>query len=129
MPVINITQADIMKTKNVNPGWYGAKVIKVYSLEPSKAKDSINQKIDIELENSDGKVITKTYNSKLIGMIAPLIEAAMEKSVDPGSFDTDLLLNKKVDVKVVPVVQDGIVYDNIDAILPYGKGRSGQPAF
>src|SRR6266852_960348 len=115
MPVINITQADIMKTKNVNPGWYGAKVIKVHPLAPSKAKDSINQAIDIELENSDGKVITKTYNSKLIGMIAPLIEAAMGKALDPGSFDTDLLLGKKVDVKVVPVVQDGIIYDNIEA--------------
>lgn len=126
MPVIQVTQADIMKTKNVNPGWYGAKVIKVYPLEPSKAKDSINQKLDIELEATDGKVITKTYNSKLIGMIAPLIEAAMGKPLDPGSFDTDQLLNKKVDVKVVPVVQDGIIYDNIDAVLPYGKGREGQ---
>ena len=133
MPIIKITKSDLMKTKNVSTGWWGAKIIKIYPPAKSKAGDSVNYPIDFELEdnpkhgqNANGKVITKGFNSKLIGMLGPLFDAIGIKVID-DNYDTDLLLGKKCDVKVVQTSQGGLLYDNIDAFLPYGKGQEGSP--
>jgi hypothetical protein len=127
MPVLKITAADIAKTKNLEPGWYGASVCKVHPLKNSSGGDSINQQIDFLIDKAQGKEIPVTFNTKLLGKIAPLWEAALGKKLDEGEFDTDMLLGKKVDVKVQPVLYNGNMIDNILMYLPYGKSKDATP--
>lgn len=127
MPIIKVTAADIAKTKNLEPGWYQAQVIKVHPLEKSSEGGSINQKIDFLIENANGKEITCTFNSKLMGKIAPLVETATGTIFQPGEFDTDLLQGKKVDVKVQPNLYNGNLIDKIVLFLPYGKSKDVAP--
>lgn len=123
MPVLKITKADIEKTKNLEPGWYGAKICRVHTLAKSAKGDSLNQQIDFLIENGSGKEISVTFNTKLLGKIAQLWEPAMGVPLDEGDFDTDMLLGKKVDVKVQPVLYNGNNIDNIIMYLPYGKSK------
>lgn len=127
MPVLKITQADIMKTKNLDPGWYGCQVVKVHALITAKSGGSINQKIDCLVEGTNGKEIQMTFNTALLGKIAPLWEACLGKKLEEGNFDTDELLNKKFDGKVGSRIYEGSVYDEIQLFLPYGKSKEAQP--
>ena len=123
MPILKITAADIEKTKNLEPGWYGALICRVHALKKSSGGDSINQQIDFQIEGGKGKEIPVTFNTKLLGKMAPLWEAALGKPLNEGEFDTDELLGKKVDVKVAPVLYNGNMLDNIQMFLPYGKSK------
>jgi hypothetical protein len=127
MPVLKITAADIAKTKNLEPGWYGASVCRVHPLKNSSGGDSINQQIDFLIEKANGKEIPVTFNTKLLGKIATLWEAALGTKLGEGEFDTDHLLGKKVDVKVQPVLYNGNMIDNIIMYLPYGKSKDATP--
>ena len=123
MPVLKITQADIEKVKNLEPGWYGAIICKVHPLKKSSAGDSLNQQIDFQIEGAKGKEIPVTFNTKLLGKIAPLWESALGTLMGEGEFDTDILMGKKVDVKVVQALYNGNMIDNIQMYLPYGKSK------
>ena len=128
MPIIPITKADLMKTTNLDPGWYGVQVIKVYPLEKATNSDSTNQKIDGEVEGT-GKVITMTFNSVLWGKLAPLWKACTGKELEEGKTDTDLLMGKKFDGKVGPRLYNGNLYDEFQAFLPYGASKGQQVPF
>ncbi len=128
MPIINITAADVLKSRNIDPAWYGATITKIGDLIASSAGDSVNCKITFTIEGTEGKEIDRTYNSKAIGMIIPLFAAV--KGVDistitPENFqiNTDELLNKKVDVKVVLEQYQGRYTNKVEDVLAYGKGR------
>ena len=127
MPVLKITQADIMKTKNLEPGWYGVQIVKVHPLRQAKSGTSINQKITFLVEGSNGKEIEETFNTALIGKIAPLWESCLGEKLGEGEFDTDRLLNKKCDGKVVSQEYEGNLYDHIQLYVPYGKSKEVAP--
>lgn len=127
MPVLKITKADIAKTKNLEPGWYGAKIIRVHPLKKSGDSLSINQAIDFLIEGPEGKEIPVTFNSKLWGKLAPLWKAALGVELDEGEFDTDMLIGKTVDVKVQAREFNGNMLDNILMYLPYGKSKEVAP--
>lgn len=127
MPILKITAADIAKTKNLEPGWYGAQIVKVHPLKNSSGGDSINQQIDFLIENASGKEIPVTFNSKLLGKIGDLWFAAMGTPLAEGQFDTDDLIRKKVDVKVAPELYNGNMIDKILLYLPYGKSKEAAP--
>lgn len=127
MPVLKITKADIAKTKNLEPGWYGAKVCRVHPLKRSAGGDSLNQQIDFLIEGADGKEIPVTFNTKLMGKIGDLWKAALGIQLDEGEFDTDMLMGKTVDVKIQPKEYNGNMIDNILMYLPYGKSKEVAP--
>lgn len=132
MPILNITAADVLKSKNIDPGWYGAKVSAVSDLKQSKAGDSVNCNVTFTIEGTEGKEIIRTYNSKAIGMIIPLFAAAQGKTtaeIKPENFqiDTDVILNKQVDVKIVLDTYEGKLNNKVEDVLPYGKGRQALP--
>jgi hypothetical protein len=136
MPIIKITAADLKKTQNLEPGWYGATVVRVGDLKTSSKGDSINCPVTFLIEGSEGKELEVSFNSKLIGLIKPLIEAAFNgskkvslKEGEAMNFNTDELVGKKVDVKIITDVYNGVPINKIDGYLMYGKGKSQQTPF
>ena len=134
MPIIKITAADLKKTENLEPGWYGATIARVGDLKTSSKGDSINCPITFLIEGTEGKELEHSFNSKMIGLMKPLIEAANGnglklKEGEEMNFDTDTLLGKKVDVKIVTDIYNGIPINKIDGYLAFGKGRSQQNPF
>ena len=134
MPIIKITAADLKKTENSEPGWYGATISKIGDLKTSSKGDSVNLTISFLLEGSGGKELDHNFNSKLIGTINPLIAATNGNGIklkegEEINFDTDNLLGKKLDVKVIVDIYNGIPINKIDGFLPYGKGRNQQTPF
>ena len=51
------------------------------------------------------------------------------KEGEETNFDTDTLLGKKLDVKVIVDIYNGVPINKIDGFLPYGKGRNQQIPF
>lgn len=126
MPVINVTQADILKTKVYDAGWYGATIAKVSDLTTAKSGTSMNLTITFALEGAaQGKEITETFNSQMWGKLAPLFFAATGKQQDPGQWDTDVLAGKKVDVQLYIDNYNGNLNNKISNYLPLGKGQQG----
>ena len=125
MAIIKITKADILKTKNVTPGWYKCQVVKVHP--PTKAKDSdtINYVFDCVLlpgQEAEGKEIPARFNSALVGKMAPFYYAITGKQIDPeAGIDTDDLAGGKFDGHVVPKPYEGAIYDNFDNFMPFGS--------
>lgn len=126
MPIIKVTKADLMKTVNLETGWYGSTITKVYPIETAASGKSYNHKFDAEVEGT-GKVITMTFNSLLIGKMAPLYKSCTGKEIPEGEFDTDELLGKKFDGKVGQRLYEGNMFDEFQAFLPYGTSK-GQVA-
>ena len=134
MPIIKITAADLKKTENLEPGWYGATIARVGDLKTSSKGDSINCPITFLIEGTGGKELEHSFNSKMIGLMKPLIEAASGnglklKEGEEMNFDTDTLLGKKVDVKIVTDIYNGIPINKIDGYLAFGKGGNQQNPF
>lgn len=132
MPVINIRQSDIMKTQNLPPDWYGAKVVKIHDAVKAKSGDSVNYKVTflIEGERANGKEVDVTFNSTLIGKLVPVFEACFPgKKFDAGSFDLDELLNKSCDVKLQQRTFEGNMFDDLVQFAPSGVGRNMKTPF
>ena len=127
MPIIKVTQADLEKSKVIEPGYYSATVSGVSGLEKSKDGASLNQKITFRLEGV-GKEIDHYFNSKAMGMIAPLYKAVFGSEMKEGEFDTDTLLGKKLDVKVITDIYQGSMNNKIDGFVPFGGGKSASQA-
>ena len=127
MPVINLTAADIAKSKNIEAGWYPAKIVKVNDIKPSKDKASMNIPIDFEIKNqaAEGKQITVTFNSKAIGMITPLLKAVNGVEPEPGQINVDTLQGQEVDVHVIQETFEGRLINKIDGYLPKGSSQKG----
>lgn len=122
MPLIKVTKTDLAKIQNLEPGWYGAKITKVEA--PVQASDgkSVNYPVVFRIQHSSEKEITVNYNSKLIAMANGPYKAIYGKDID-GEFDLADLLGKELDVKIKQAPYNGIMYDNIEAYLPKGKGK------
>lgn len=122
MPIISVTKADLEKSKLIDPGYYGATIVKVSGLEKSKDGSSLNQVITFRVDPS-GKEIAHYFNSKAFGMMAPLHKAVFGTDMKEGDFDTDTLNGKKVDVKVITDTYQGSLNNKIDSFLAFGKGK------
>jgi hypothetical protein len=129
MPLINVTPADLKKLELIESNWYGAEIVRVMPAKASDKGDSVNYPIDFLIEKTGGKEIPVLFNTKLIGKIGALVEAVTGKKFDGGQFDTDTLLNKKVDVKVGARIWEGNMLNEITAYLPYGKGQGQTQPF
>jgi hypothetical protein len=123
MPIIKVTEADLAKSKLLDPGYYGSQIVKVSGLEKSKSGDSLNQIITFRIDSA-GKEIDHYFSSKAFGMIGPLHKAVFGTDMVAGEFDTDTLLNKKVDVKVITDNYQGSLNNKIEGWVPYGAGKT-----
>ena len=128
MPVIQFTPADVLRSKILDTGWYGS-LIKKVEAAASKNGDSVNYTVTFEIENMEGKEIERYFNSKAISMLLPLIAAVTGKQIKAENFqfDTDELVNKKVDCKVVTEIYEGRPVNKVTEFVPYGKGKELQP--
>ena len=134
MPIISVTTADILKSKTLDAGWYGADITAVAGPKTSAAGDSVNFVVSFTLDDKSpapGKSLDNYFNSKAIGMIVPLISAVRNQPVEAKDFqlDTDELMHKKVDVKIVVATYEGSLRNNIAEFAPYGVGTSQKAPF
>lgn len=130
MSILKITKADIQKLKALEPGWYGASVLRVSDPTPSKDKQSNNIIVTFGLEGADGKEIPHYYNSKLIAMMVPMIEAVKNtKLTDDVDIDPSELIGSKLDLKLVTEIYNGNPQNKIEGYLPYGQGKNQQAPF
>lgn len=129
MAIIKITTADIKMLQAKENGWYPATITNVSDLLVNAKKDGTNVIVIFTLE--DGKELKQYYSSKLMAMIVPLVEAVTETKVPLEGFelDTDILRGKKCDLKLTTVIFNGNPKNEIEAYLPYGKGKNQQEPF
>ncbi len=123
MPIIRVTEGDLAKSKLIDPGYYGAQIVKVSGLEKSKDGNSQNQIITFRID-AVGKEIDHYFNTKAMGMIAPLVKAATGTDMVAGEFDTDTLNGKKVGVKIITDTYNGSLNNKIDGFIPYGTEKA-----
>lgn len=138
MPIIKVTQADVLRNKVVDAAWYGANISKIDGPSLSAKGDSYNFVVSFTLDGKSpapGKEIQQYFNTKAIGRIVPLLSAVRGKEVEaPGAgqelaIDTDELMNKNIDVKVSVDTYEGQLRNGIEAFLPYGNGANVAVAF
>ena len=131
MAIIKITVADILKTKNVTPGWYQCQVVKVHPPSKDAKEKGINYVFDcVILSNQEGagKEIPARFHSSLIGKMAPFWFACTGKQIDPEEgVDTDECMGKKFDGKISPNNYQGQLYDNFENFVPFGASKEGAP--
>lgn len=125
MPLIRVTNADLMKTKNLAPGWYGIEVVKT-ELKQAKSGESVNVGITFLVEKSGGKEITQVFNSLLLGKIAEPYKALTGQDLVESSFDTDIFVGKKCDGYIAQRQYEGNMFDEIQKFVPYGKGSAAE---
>lgn len=134
MAIIKITTADVLKSRILEAGWYGAKITAIAGPKASKNGDSINFDFDFTLDEKSiapGKVVTRVFNSKAIGMVVPVVAAIRNAAVDPKDFDldTDECLYKSLDVKLTVDIYEGQPKNVASEFAPYGKGTDQKLPF
>lgn len=130
MAIIKITKQDILKSQPPKEGWYKAS-ISDYTTGRSSKGDSVNIVLKFAFDEND-REMEAYFNTKAIGRIISVVEAATGVKIesDNGDFDLDLdsLKGKKLDVKVSPDTYEGRIVMKINDYAPYGTGSS-DPAF
>lgn len=140
MPVIAVATADILKSKNLELGWYSWIVTAVNGPKTNAKGDGVNYEVVINLidwtPEMDGKEIKKTFSSKAIGMILPLYAACkgipLQQLLDdpkPFQLDTDDLMNKKVDGKAIVENYEGRFINKVDEFAIYKSLAGAAPKF
>lgn len=134
MPVIAFSKADVLRTKTVDTGWYEATITRIDGPKEAKSGGSLNFDVIFTLGEKSpipGKELNRTFNSKAISMMIPLVAAAKGEAVNENGFqlDTDDLLNKKVDIKVVVDTYEGQLLNKVEEFLPHGAATSKAVAF
>ena len=127
--IIKLTPADILKGKLIDAGWYGATIVKAdEDWKPSADKQSANWELTFEIHGTGGKEISRMFNTKALGFLAPLISAIRGHEIKPEAmdFDTKEVLGKKIDVQVIQDTYQGQMNSKITAFLPAGKGKAAQ---
>ena len=92
MALIKVTKADILKTQNVTPGWYGCQVVKVNAPEKSDKGNSVNYVFEcrvLEGQEKAGKEVPARFNSLLIGKMDPFFYACTGKHMTEDGVDTE----------------------------------------
>lgn len=130
MPLIAFKPADVLRNKVLEPGWYGAKIVKVTDWKASSNADSYNMNVVFLIANTEGKEVERLFNSKAISMMLPLIQAATGLVIKPEefNFNTDDLMNKEVDVKIGVKTYEGRLSNEIVDYITFGRSKDA-PAF
>lgn len=130
MPVIKLTEADLAKTKTLESNWYPATIVKISDW--TKSKDGVSMNVvftfRVDAAAAAGKELDHYFNTKLLGMITPLVEAVSGQKATPGEVNTDAMLMKQIDIHLVTDTYNGNLQNKIDNFLPLGKGTAG-PAY
>ena len=135
MPIIQFTTADVLRSKLLPEGFYSFKIAKVDGPKENKAKDGFNFVFKFELidagEGLDGKVIEHTFSNKAMSMMLPCISAVKGTTIEPKDFvfDTDEVVNAKVDCKVIQDTYEGQLNNKIFAWFPYKSIVGKAPSF
>lgn len=128
MPIVKFTPADILRSKILPAGWYGAKITSIAPWKESKDKGSSNMLFTFTIDNTDGKEIERYYNSKAISMMIPVVEAVKKvKLADKPEefvFDSDELLNAQLDVYVAVEMFEGNPKNVVNQWAPYGLSKN-----
>lgn len=134
MPIIQVTAADLARSKTLDVGWYGTTIIKIDAQATTTEKgQSINYIVTFLVDDKDsgveGKEIEQYFNSKGIGFgFLTLYTAATGIPLNPGDrFNTDDMVNKKLDTYFTVEVYQGRPQNRATQFLPYGKGKEMQP--
>lgn len=130
MAVLKFTPAEILKGKNYDAGWYGAKIIKASALTPASSGNSYNCVITFQLEGSEGKEVDYLVNSAGMGFQTALLAAVNNiKVIDlkplDYELDTDKLIGFQLDVHLYIDNYNGRLQNKIDNFLPYKIGQNG----
>lgn len=137
MPIIRFSKADILRSQTMEQQWASFEITATGSRK-NDAGDGTNYDITfslIEHKNPDlnGKEFKRTFSSKAIGMMIPLIAAVEDKDVntikEEFDFDIDMLRGRKVDGKIITDVYNNRPTNKVEEYLPYKKGVNMQPAF
>jgi len=129
---ISIPTSDLLKGMPIVPGWYKATITKAWTA-PSKDGDSINHWHEYTLEDKDTRTIERSFNSKVLGFLRPMLAAVSGKSeaefveelckANSPTLDIDdweKFVGKKLQVKIenqifegrqIPKVVDYTYYD------------------
>lgn len=136
MAIINFSVGDILRNKLLEPKWYSFQITKVDGPKPNSKKDGFNFDVVFTLIDAgelDGKEIPRTFSNKAMSMMLPLVAAirgidltTMNK--EAFEFDTEELLNKKVDGMVETDTYNGNMKNVVDTYMPY-KSASNVPKF
>lgn len=126
MPIINFTTADVLRSKLLEPGYYSFRIADVVGPKENNNKDGFNFIYKFELidkgEGMDGKIIDHSYSNKAMSMMLPCIAAIRGGGpIDPKdfTFNTDEVLNGKVDCQVIQDTYNGQLNNKIIAWFPY----------
>lgn len=137
MPVITFNVADILRSKNLEKGWYSYRISKVDSA-PSAKKDSINYGVYFTLIDKgpdyDGKEIKTIFNTKAISRLIPLFAAVKgikAEDIKPESFDldTDALVGATIDGMTDIDNYEGNLRNVIEIFAPYKSVAGKAPTF
>lgn len=131
MPIIKFTTADILRSKLIDEGWYPAKVTEIQGPIVSTKGDSHNFIVRYTLGDKSpapGKIIEEYFNSKAMGKMIPLVAACKGSDTstivdNPAEFnlDTDEILGKELDLKVIREQYEGQWNNKAGGYLPKGK--------
>lgn len=137
MPIIRFSKADTLRSQTMEQQWASFEIVATGSRK-NDAGDGNNYDITFQLiehKNADlnGKEFKRTFSSKAIGMMIPLIAAVEDKDIntikDEFEFDIDSLRGRKVDGKIITDVYNNRPTNKVEEYLPYKKGVNMVPAF
>lgn len=128
MAIVKFSVGDILRSKLLDPGWRSWQITKVDEPRPSEDKNALNYDITFVLIDAtpdlNGKEIKRTFSSKAMGMMIPLVQAvrgqkAAEVKIESFEFDMQELLNKKIDGFCKVDVYMGNSNNKVEEYAPY----------
>ncbi len=136
MPIIKFETKDILRSKVLEAKWYSWEVRDIGAPVANDKGDGYNYKVRFSLidagEDLNGKEVERTFSSKAIGMMIPLVAAARSVKltdipVEGFQIDTDELVGKKIDGNCKIDIYNGNPNNKVEEYAPY-KSIVGQAA-
>lgn len=137
MPIIRFSKADILRTQTMEQQWASFEIVATGDRK-NDAGDGRNYDVTFQLiehKNADlnGKEFKRTFSSKAIGMMIPLIAAVNDTDIntikEEFDFDIDALRGRKLDGKIITDMYNNRPTNKVEEYLPYKKGVNMVPAF
>lgn len=128
MAIVKFSVGDILRSKILDPAWRSWQITNVAAPRPSEDKTALNYDITFILIDAgpdlNGKEVKRTFSSKAIGMMIPLVMAIQGKKADAVdvkefTFDMDELLNKKFDGFSKVEIYNGQSNNKVEEYAPY----------
>lgn len=143
MPILNFTAKDLLASRVMPAGWYGATFKELKDPQKSGSGKSFNffsTFAIIEDPTFAEKELKVTFNTgmdqpSVMGTMwlmphtqIPHVAAAILNipiETVPKQFDSDQIVGGRLDIKVERIIHDGVVLNTISSFLPFGNGRDG----